>query len=717
MSGHVFISYSRSDASGPALALADRLRAQGQQVWIDQRNIPVTVPWMAEIKSGIWGAAVVVLVDTPGWRSSENCQFEARIAQEISAPQVMVSATAHPDSSTAEVTGLVQQLPNDERTRSELFERADHWHNHGRSPRSLASGRALARYRLFTGARQTTAIPTEVSAYLTASDRRQRRRTTWRRAGSLAAVALILGGISIFNGLGGAQQKLDDAIHSFSGSQQFEAAWDTDPYLYLDVLSRSDSKGAAIRAQFSRAFGTPLPDAVSTDAPSPEQVRVFDASRASRVAAPRSRVAQLDDARRTVTVTRDGDRYRSIGLDDVAPAMAWSPAGDWLLVADGPDVVAHDVEFGNAPLRLRGGSGTLTALAVDGTGISGRTDARTVIHWPSPFETPITTEDDAFSDAEQIADTDLALALPNTGSLVTIDVSDASVEGIRKLPVNDDTVTRSVSVSEDGTTALVTAVDTATSETRALVVPLNAGTMSTIPLPNCVPLDIAWATAETAYVACGNAGVGVLSVASGDFRVTSLPHGTRATSVAGTGSRMFVGTNIGLTLNVDPASGEVISEGGTGCAQDIEALTVTDDGHLVFHAGDATANLGCGARGNFTALDEPRWNRFYFPWQTIDRAGSVTLSGDNRFVAFGFADGQVRVFTADTMEPIGIHRPTTAGIRGLAFDSTNTHLLSVTVDGTAVRLDLDPDAADLDHQRRRAVEFVDRARQLGLYAG
>ena len=716
MSGHVFISYSRSDGSGPATALADRLRAQGHKVWIDQRSIPVTVPWMAEIKSGIWGAAVVVVVDTPGWRSSENCQIEVRFAQEISAPQIMVSPTAHPDHSAAEVTGVVRQLPHEERTRSELFERADHWNNHGRPPRSLASGRSLTKYRGYTRAQQTTAIPTEVAAYLTASERRQRRRTTWRRAGSLAAVLLILGGITIFNGLGGAQQNIDDAIQSFSGSQQFEAAWDTDPYLNLDVLSQSNSTGTAIRAQFSRAFSTTLPDAVTTGSP-PTQARGFDASRASRIASPRGPVAQLEDARRTVPVIRDGVRYRTIRLDAVAPAMAWSPAGDWLLVADGPDVVAYDVEFGNAPLRLRGGSGVLSALTVDGGGISGLTDTRQIIHWPSPFGTPVEVDGDAFSDAEQIADSDRAVALSNSGSLVTVDVTDASVASTYRLPVSDDTVARSVAVSVDGTAALVTAVDTATSETSALLVPLDAGPISTIPLPDCVPLDIAWATSDTAYVACGNAGLGVLSVASGDFRVTSLPSGTRATSVAGTGSRIFVGTNIGLTLHVDPASMKVISEGGTGCAQDIEALTVTDDGRLLYHGGDATANLGCGARGNFTDPDKPEWNRFYFPWQTIDRAGGVTLSGDNRYVAFGFADGHVRVFTADTMEPIGIHRPTTGGIRGLSFDSTNTHLLAVTVDGSAVRLDLDPDAADLGHQRRRATELTARARRLGLYQG
>ncbi|MCX2967197.1 WD40 repeat domain-containing protein [Gordonia aquimaris] len=520
----------------------------------------------------------------------------------------------------------------------------------------------------------------------------------------------------MFNGLHGAQQNIDDATQSFSGKQKYEAAWETNPYVHLDLLSQSDSSGTMDRAQFSRAFGVPLPDAVTAEGAAPQLQRNLDESRHPGTAPASGMVAQLDNSRRTITVERDGKPYRTITLSTSTPAMAWSPTQEWLLVADGPDVVAHDVNYGNDTLRLRGGKGNLTALAVDDDGVSGLTVGGEIIHWPTPFGSRVASNHSVFSDAVAIPDTDQALVLTDSGTLVTMSLPDSSVARTQKLPGAGPALsTTNFALSADGNNAVVPSVDITSGEATAILVSLTDSATRTFGLPGCVPFDSAWASPEIVYVACGNAGAGLLNITNGGFTLTPLPYSLRATSVTGTDSRLYVGTNIGLVLHMDPASMSLVSDSGTGCPQDMESLIVSHDGNYVYHGGDAAGNAGCGARGNFTNPAEPRWDRLVYPWQTIDRAAATALSDDGKFVAFGFADGTIRVFTTDTGEPIVIVRPATGSVRGLAFNSSGSQILAVTNDGTALQIGVDVKAADLTHQRQRANELLARAGELGLY--
>ena len=71
----VFISYSRKNSEF-ADRLDDALKATGQAVWIDRREIAASAAWWETIKSGIDEAHAFVPIITPELLSSPVCTFE-----------------------------------------------------------------------------------------------------------------------------------------------------------------------------------------------------------------------------------------------------------------------------------------------------------------------------------------------------------------------------------------------------------------------------------------------------------------------------------------------------------------------------------------------------------------------------------------------------------------------------------------------------------------
>ncbi|MFI5264188.1 MAG: toll/interleukin-1 receptor domain-containing protein [Candidatus Kapaibacterium sp.] len=77
----IFISYSRKD-SEHALSLAEKLRAEGIEVWIDQRGIHGAEQWATEIVEGIRGCRTFLLLLSDHSVESENVLKELSLAGE-----------------------------------------------------------------------------------------------------------------------------------------------------------------------------------------------------------------------------------------------------------------------------------------------------------------------------------------------------------------------------------------------------------------------------------------------------------------------------------------------------------------------------------------------------------------------------------------------------------------------------------------------------------
>ncbi len=78
----IFISYSRKD-SEQALVLAERLRASGMEVWIDQRGIEAATSWSGEIADAIRATKAFVLLLSASSTESPNVKKELGVATEV----------------------------------------------------------------------------------------------------------------------------------------------------------------------------------------------------------------------------------------------------------------------------------------------------------------------------------------------------------------------------------------------------------------------------------------------------------------------------------------------------------------------------------------------------------------------------------------------------------------------------------------------------------
>jgi hypothetical protein len=87
---HSFVSYSRSDAAWVQQLVA-RLERHGVRIWIDRRDIPVTVPWMDEVRDAITEADLFLCCDSPAFQSSDNCRAETDLAAQAGKPQLKVA--------------------------------------------------------------------------------------------------------------------------------------------------------------------------------------------------------------------------------------------------------------------------------------------------------------------------------------------------------------------------------------------------------------------------------------------------------------------------------------------------------------------------------------------------------------------------------------------------------------------------------------------------
>ena len=81
MSADVFISYSSNDQDR-VVKLADRLRAAGVSIWVDESGIGAATLWSKEIAGAIKGCKVLVLMVTPNSVTSKNVVKEVSLAAE-----------------------------------------------------------------------------------------------------------------------------------------------------------------------------------------------------------------------------------------------------------------------------------------------------------------------------------------------------------------------------------------------------------------------------------------------------------------------------------------------------------------------------------------------------------------------------------------------------------------------------------------------------------
>ncbi len=123
---HVFVSYSRSDSYW-VTQLVPRLEARGIPMWIDQRDIPVTLPWMDEIQDAIAESDLFLICDSINSQSSQACAVEKSIAVRSGKRQCQVTVGSDLAAVEEHVADALLQVGLSRYRRTELVVLSRDW--------------------------------------------------------------------------------------------------------------------------------------------------------------------------------------------------------------------------------------------------------------------------------------------------------------------------------------------------------------------------------------------------------------------------------------------------------------------------------------------------------------------------------------------------------------------------------------------------------------
>jgi WD40 repeat protein len=716
----VFISYSRVDIE--RAAALQRALDRHCDVFLDLRDIPVSVPWFDEIQQAMRGAALMLALDSAAWRSSENCQAELIAADRWLVPVLRCAPhDLHDDEIIGRViTALDERTATDDR-RSELFVRAGNWSSLGRGSSHLVGGRTLRRY-LGLGGSAGTVFPTEVHEYLGACRRRQKRVRALRTAGVIGAVLLVWGGITMRGAFDQANQRLDDSIVSQDDAARLEAASIVGPYAYLDALvhAPTDFVGALAHHEFARALSATLPQGVQAPGVPGNDVLVPPAQIHRLTAnSPDGRLTAQADSGAAITVVdaASGVLNRRVLASRTPSAIAWSPFGTELAVAVGRDIELLDVRHGTAPVVIRGASAQIDGIAFVGNELNAHLVDDRVVTWASPVAGRLPALTDWAMDARPIPGTSRTVVLGRDGTLSIIDAASGTRVAVLDSGVSAPSVPTRIDVGPDGKTVAV-AASTPGKGGSIVLVDLASGNGVATAVTGCTPSDVSFdASEDTVYFACLGSSIGVLDVASRQATIRTVDlDGDSASivSVSAARGRLVVGTDRGKILELDPRSASIVDQKLLSCAESVTPVRLSHDGIHLYHGGTSAANFGCDARGDFETRPTT-WHKFAFPGQDANQVHAVAVSPDDQLVAFGFSDGSVWIFDAINMDPMSIRRPFFGDIRGLGFGSDGTTLVVASRDGDVSIQLLSHEMKSIEDERQIARDRLDRGRALGLY--
>ncbi|WIX92472.1 TIR domain-containing protein [Amycolatopsis sp. DG1A-15b] len=264
-----FVSYARADEERVQQIVA-RLEDAGISCWFDQRDIPVSVPWLEEVRDAILRSAVFVGCESLSWYASQACLIEKAAADEFGKRIVHVDVVDQaPADSATKIHHVVLAQSDNDRAHTDLLVRSSVWDRRGRRPHDLAGGVALRAHRR-VAKDQDRAFTGAARAFLDASVRRHRRRAWLSRLGGLVLAVTALVTFVFVDARRQAAENLAQVAARYTDTAMVHAQLERDPY---DGLRAATAFAAGLKPSayfgllgLQDAVNTPLPDR-STELP------------------------------------------------------------------------------------------------------------------------------------------------------------------------------------------------------------------------------------------------------------------------------------------------------------------------------------------------------------------------------------------------------------------------------------------------------------------
>lgn len=746
---HVFISYSRSD--GPWVrAMVERLEGQRARVWIDQEDIPVTVPWLTEVRDAIEEAAVFVRCDSPAFQVSVSCSAEVGFAEQVAKPQFVVEVGSDPDDCAASIVRTLGEISPSRAQRTELRVLARDWDRAGR-PRNLLVGQGH-RHRL-AGGLTGPPDPTETEqGFLRACTMRTRARALV----TTALVLLIAASAITISVLHAAQNTINadnSRLATTYSQQQAGLSLDSqDPYSGLQAAADDGGDESASHADvITQALGEPTPDnafnvpgarmfaarpvgsdvlvvgaagrewqhssaAADAGQPATELPGVgasppVHTAPGDRTTAAGGVVARRSPGSGLVHVFRHGRLWRTIDFDAVPGALTISPDGRFLAAAVSEQVEIADIPAAQVRTRLRGATGLLTDIAwsADGEHIWGLDDGRVFSWLTGSAVTLMDNPAEDFSSVLPATSADDAW-IAGRHSLTEVSVTTGAIIRVRALP---DTLA-SAGAAPDGTVALVSG------DRYLWVVPLSgAAPPRHVTLRGCDLGRPTFASTTVAYVPCIGGSLLRLSLPSAAVTrvITVSPNGVfGATALPGTGI-VYAGDEAGFLYVVSGDRAALIQ--ASECDVEVEHIAVSPDGQAVIPVGSGSGQGTCTIVGLRTAGDLPAspaswtWNHVLEPQEQSIFASAVAFSRRGSSFAIGYSNGTITMHPTMNITPV-LTDSTADGIVRDMLALPGGNLIIVTSTGMVQRLPFCDSCISNAALAKVAAARLALARRLGL---
>ncbi len=734
----IFISYSRVQAR-EAGAVAAALEDRGLQVWMDQADIPLGVPWERQIRRAIRESDLVAYFVSDTWLTSDACANERAITREYGKAIVAVNVVGEKftvDSAVDDVARAYLALDAKAATLTDLEVASATWAQAESNRSHLASGAPLKLYRRLvkTGC-HATATATE---FVAASIRRNHLRRFDIALGALVLAAGIFMAYALPQMLEVSTESRTRFAQHANDSAAVRYAAEQGPYSALaEALKIPTDDDRAMGGLYVSTLQAVVSANVPVDRGPADARRMADFSfstQASDRTPDESLVTQLSEDRRRVTIASAGKGDRGL-LTVVVPGRAtslrFSPDGTILAVLTTEAVSLIDPLRGRIWRTLNGAElaqANSLSWSSDGRQLAVRESVDGLVDiWQVLSETKILAQTGLWiMDSTLIEPTGQIAFLARDGSLALVDPA-GSVQVIHGAYPSGVAVR--VASGPAGTSLFATA---------GLGGPngglhrydIEAGRSYRVSLPDgCYPIPVATSPAYggRVVVGCGSRlvvldmdGSVVADVMTDIGHISAIAMSRDGKVVAGS-----TGSGGVVPFDQDLQPERVYGMDVVGSSQVVGfrpgatpwKIRVSPDGRNIYATGDGTG-FQLGARA-LTADGPDAWSLGTPPVMSKDghQSRGLAISPDGVWAAIGLSDGSVQILEAWT-GAIGWRWHEQYGeVRGIEFAADSKTLVIGTRDGLITSVPIMADRVNGLRLRTIAQEMLDRARRLDLYTG
>ena len=694
--GHIFISYQR-ESEEQVTRLAEALRAAGLKVWQDlsgkDTGIPYSVKWWEVIRGALHSALGALIIRTEPWENSGPCSEEYKLILENGIPDETVTESEFDD-----MDALVLRIrkwhddiltTGENRMRTYLFIMAYRMEQDPRIthllPGKIGIGEAREQYRWFTELQKylaSSGIPQKnpedgerMASFLKKAKRKIRREQITRALAVLLGIAGAVLLVMTIRMLPNLLRNTAESDYRGKSTAAIDLIRDTGEYDPVSAMTLLTSDPSARNLDLSRSFfymQQTMAQLLSRQYPVDFYPAGSEEAEAARALETMDYPAVPDTGSGNMTL-QVGEREVSLMQDCAPGAVCWVPERNEVLVAADRIIRAYDLDGSADGIPLEFNYEPVERIAAGGDRIYGITESGSVVCWNNPI--PEKTVRRALDEGVLLEG---GKALYTAGTDLIL--QHGGQEDVYPVPLTCNGVT---AVSAGGETAAAAGRDAAGNEQVALI-RLGTGEIAAV-------CDVPGEMTSLAFSRSGDwlFGVSYHALVRIDVRTG------KADTVQADGT-YYMTAPYRDGLLVGRADG-MVAAFGSDLRRRSDWMEITVNGTPVkqLAASDTAGAVFAACRGGNTVFGcrriEPETGKdSRLPLQAEEGMTSntcVAVSEDGGFVAYGFPNGKVTVWSTDTLNELYECRPAAEQLIALRFEDDGLYALGRS--GTVYRAEFD----------------------------